>query len=277
MGGAALNNLRVGNTGRKEIKKGNIYFLYIPLVKRLKSVYNLGMRKKCSVILKALVVVISMLGIVLNLIFYANDGYSFWYKRLLYFTTQSNLWIGITFLLYFILRLIEKKKGKALIGRWYYLMKYSFTVSIALTGFIFCFGLAPFAEDGYHPWTIYSLMVHVFVPALSIADFFVEESGVTFKRKEIAYSLIPPVYYLVFTIVVYLLGFDFGRGFNYPYFFLDFNSPAGFFGLAEAERPILGTAYWLVIMLMIVLIFGASLWALHPENRKARKQLKGKN
>jgi hypothetical protein len=81
----------------------------------------------------------------------------------------------------------------------------------------------------------------------------------------------------VFTIIVYLLGFDFGRGFNYPYFFLDFNSPAGFFGLAEAERPILGTAYWLVILLMIVLIFGAIVWALHPETRKARKELKGKN
>ena len=68
------------------------------------------MRKIFSIINKFLIVFTSLGGVLLNLIFYKQDGYSSWGKRLLYFTNLSNIWIGITCLVLAILLIIKMIK-----------------------------------------------------------------------------------------------------------------------------------------------------------------------
>lgn len=216
------------------------------------------MNKKASVIIKILIVFFSFFGVAVNLACYGIDGYSFWYKRLLYFTTQSNLWIGITHLAYFVLRFAEKKTAKKILGRKYRIIKYVFTVSITLTGVLFCFALAPFMEEKYHPWSFYSVIIHVVVPVLAVLDYLIEKDE-PLKREDVWYSLIPPLCYLAFSVALIFAGVDFGRGENYPYFFLNFHSPAGLFGLASADSVYLGTVYWIVLLFMIIIIIGAIL------------------
>ena len=66
-----------------------------------------------------------------------KDGYSGWSKRLMYFTGQSNLWIGFTqvFLVTALLSKREKYLEKL------YFLRYIFTVAITVTGIVFCRGI----------------------------------------------------------------------------------------------------------------------------------------
>ena len=76
-----------------------------------------------------------------------------------------------------------------------YVCKYIFTVSITITGLIFCGLLAPFAD--YNVWVFSSVLTHVVVPVLSIADFFVDDYKIDFKRFHIFLTLIPPFAWFV--------------------------------------------------------------------------------
>ena len=67
--------------------------------------------------------------------------------------------------------------------------------------------------------------------------------------------IFPPLYYLILSIIGYVCKIEYSTGENYPYFFLNFGSPAGIFGFSK-EEPYIGTFYWLFLMLSIVLCFG---------------------
>ena len=213
-------------------------------------------KRKVSFALNVAIALFSFLGVLLACIFARRDGYSSWDKRLLYFTQQSNIWIGVTGLLV-ALSSFAKLRGKPVpfenaLG----LAKYVFTVAITITGLIFCALLAPFAE--YNVWSFSSVLTHVAVPVLSIVDFccFYKSGRETeLERKHVFLPLLPPLFYFVFAGALCLAKVDFGRGDAFPYFFMDFYSEAGFFGFINSSPPQLGTAYWLVFMLLLVLGF----------------------
>ena len=50
---------------------------------------------------------------------------------LLYFTIQSNMWIGLTSIFLFNIKLLEKYKKTSIIKKWMYVVKYVFTVNKA--------------------------------------------------------------------------------------------------------------------------------------------------
>ena len=54
----------------------------------------------------------------------------------------------------------------------------------------------------------------------------------------------------------FVLNWDFGNGRNYPYFFLNWTSPAGVFGFGGGEY-FMGTFWW--ILVLIALVFGIAL------------------
>jgi len=216
------------------------------------------MRSKCSFSIKAVIAFMSLLGIILSFARAELDGYSHWSKRLLYFTAQSNLWIGILSIVMIVYALTKRHNEDPRVKNSLYVLKYIFTVSVTLTGLIFCTVLAPgAANDNYNAWTFPSLITHVIVPTLTIADLFVDKYRISLFRRHVFYTAIPPFLYMIFSAVLYLCRVDFGRGDPFPYFFLNFGSPAGIFGFSDEMPYIVGSFYWILIMLFIILGFAS--------------------
>ena len=205
------------------------------------------MRKNFSVLLKVNVIICSLLGLCICLITANFDGYSHWTRRLLYFTSQSNLWI---FLATILLLLPIKDKFRPSL----YITRYIFTVAITLTGIIFCVILAPFADESYHAWSISGILTHVLVPIFAILDFFVDESKIFINKKEVFFCLIPGLIYFVLCTILFILKIDFGRGENFPYFFFNYLSPAGMFGFSSSFPYIIGSFYWLTLVIFMIII-----------------------
>lgn len=213
------------------------------------------------------------MGVTLACVFAQRDGYSHWYKRLLYFTQQSNIWIGIVCFLMAILSIMELVNKKSLIKRYMYVLKFIFAVSITITGVIFCGLLAPFAD--YDVWHFSSVLTHVVVPVLAIIDYFVNYKQTPLKRSHIFLSLIPPSLYFIFAMTLSAFKVDFGRGDTFPYFFINFYSEVGLFGFTnEGELPQLGTAYWVMAILALILNLGYLYYRVHPTTIRAIKEKK---
>ena len=228
------------------------------------------MRKNFSLLLKVFILISVLLGMIFSFINYEYDGYSDWYKRLLYFTTQSGILIFISSLLIIILNLKKTPTAKKTLDR-VYLLRYVFTVSISVTGVVFCGLLAPFADSAYHPWSYFSILNHVVTPILAIADFFVDEYRVSLRKIDLFYSVTPPLIYFIFCAILSAFKVDFGRGDPYPYFFMDLNSPAGFFGISKEDMAI-GTFWWLLLFLLFVLSLGKIYSTLNNSITKDKNQ-----
>ena len=198
-------------------------------------------RKITSLILKVVIVLSAVVGVIIHV---AQT-----YTALLFFTIQSNVWIGVTCVVGLVLMLRKKP-----IKSWMYSVKLIFTVSITLTGVVYCTMLAPFL--GSEAYTFSSTLLHVVVPVASVADFFVYDT-VEYRKWECVVVTIPPFYYLIFAGIGYALNWDFGYGGqNYPYFFLNWGSPAGAFGFSS-ESPYIGVVYYVLILLVFVIGIGA--------------------
>jgi len=207
-------------------------------------------RNNISTILKCAIVLSVTLGLFFSFLNYEYDGYSAWHKRLLYFTTLSGIWVALLSLFLLIFR-NKAAKHFRFIG----FLRFIFTVSITLTGAVFCGFLAPFADEGYHPWSYYSILNHVVTPILAVADYFIDSKRIFLKGKHVFLSLIPPLAYFLFSLTLSLSGVDFGRGYPYPYIFLDISSPVGFFGASLDDR-LIGTFWWLLALSIIILGIG---------------------
>ena len=208
--------------------------------------------KRISYGLKVAILLSALGGVVLSLFYAERDGYSHWSKRLLYFTGLSNIWIGICVLIILIAPFI-KALNTDFAKDMLYALRYIFTVSIAVTGIVYCFILAPFAEEGeFNPWTLSNVLTHVVAPLLTIVDFFIDEYKLRLTKEHIAFTAIPPLMYFVFSSILNLLGVDFGRGDDYPYFFLNLKSPAGIFGFSDTPPFVIGSFYWILLFLFMV-------------------------
>ena len=211
-------------------------------------------RKIVSLVLKAIIVLSAVTGVIMQS---AQSS-----THLLFFTLQSNIWIAATCLVGIVLILLKKP-----LAQWMYSTKLVFTVSITLTGVVFCTMLAP--TLGNMAYTFDSVLLHVVTPVLSVADFFVYDTQATYRKWECLTVTVPPFYYLGFAGIGYALNWDFGYGgLNYPYFFLNWGSPAGAFGFS-AEAPYIGVVYYVLILLVFVIGIGALyVWLAKVLNRK---------
>ena len=211
-----------------------------------------GYRKNISFILKWLVVLSSLGGVALGLYFAERDGYSHWATRLMYFTGQSNIWIGVWTILLLIspyIRSLSTDKAKRIL----YIVRYVFTVSITITGIVYCTILAPFAyKENFDAWAFSNVLTHVVAPILSIADFFFDEYKFKITRENMLLTAIPPLLYFVFAGTLNIFDVDFGRGESYPYFFLNLKSPAGIFGFSDTPPFVLGSFYWILLFLAMI-------------------------
>ncbi len=226
--------------------------------------------KLYPVVLNITIGVLALLGVLLACIYATRDGYSAWPRRMLYFTQQSNLWIAAASFAFawVLLRPEVNERHLRIVG----LFKYIFTISITLTGIIFCGLLAPFADIPM--WYLSNVITHVIVPVLAVIDFFGDRWILPVRKRDAAYALIPLAAWFLFASVLCALRVDFGRGDPYPYFFMDFYSEVGLFG-AQAipgERPQLGSFYWFVLFLALACGLCYAYRALHSVIWKRREK-----
>ena len=205
------------------------------------------LRAAVTFILKCVVIISVIIGIPLS----AHETRGFFMSGstvFMYFTIQSNILIGLICLvgLFFLIR--KHRPGNA-----WYIIKYVGTVAITLTGVVFCFILAPTLGD--HAWNVQNILTHVVVPVGSIIDFFVTGTDADIKKKSVYLVMIPPLLYAIYAAIGFVNGWEFSKGKNYPYFFLDWGSPAGAFGFSD-ELPFMGCAWWIIAILLLLLGIG---------------------
>ena len=204
-------------------------------------------RRIISFILKLTVIVSAAAGIVMCTLAGRNSfmGGS---RVFMYFTIQSNIAIAVICLIGIYLLMTEK----AIAYSWH-IVKLVGTVSITLTGVVFVVLLVPVLGD--RAWNIQNTLTHAVVPAAAIADFFITSSGSGIKSKDTVYVIIPAMLYAIYAGVGYIQGWEFAPGVNYPYFFLNWGSPAGAFGFSR-QLPYIGCAWWIMILLAFLIAVG---------------------
>lgn len=223
--------------------------------------------KKISLLLKSLTVLASLGGLLLSLLESEIHGYSHWSKRFLYFTAQSNVWIGTTMFLLVLYTIFKRKPPTFL-----YALKYLFTVSITVTFLVFTCLLGPFGDRSYHLWAFSSWLTHIFAPVFAIADFFVDRRNIPLRKNQTWLCILPPLTYAAITVLLEIFGVDFGRGLIYPYFFMDIRSPVGFFGFSDELPYFAGTFYWFAALSIVVWGIGELYFRLHKSNHATKRE-----
>ena len=203
--------------------------------------------KVLSLFLKCVVVVSAAVGVILSAIAGAH-AFMGGSRVFMYFTIQSNIAIALVCAVGAVLLL----RNQPIKDIWY-MVKYVLTVSITLTGVVFCFVLAP--TLGKYAWNRQNVLTHVIVPIAAIVDFFVTGRYGSIKKRSVVFVTIPPLLYAIYTGIAYAAGWEFSKGVHYPYFFLNWGSPAGAFGFTN-ELPYMGCAWWILLILVILLAVG---------------------
>ncbi len=219
-----------------------------------------------SLVLKALLATVSLNGVLLS---YLQGGVCSWHI-FLYFTIQSNMWIGIIAIIGFIFLAVDMAYRRSSIHRWFNVMELVFTVSILITGIIFTTVLVP--TMGQDAWSISNILTHLVVPILAITDFLFNKRHFSLRKGDIFYSLVPFGYYFLFSLLGFFLHWDFGSGNNYPYFFLNYTSPSGVFGFSNQLPYFMGSFYWIVLILALALSLSIFIkWLATKTNRRAQQ------
>lgn len=212
------------------------------------------MNKSLSFLLKAIIVIASVWGI--SLCAFDTNAFMGGKAVWLYFTIQSNVWMMLVALI-----------GAVMMWRQSFprrmsMLQLIMTVSITLTGLVYCFMLAPLMGD--QAFNLTNVLTHVVVPVVSVADFLVSSRWLSLRGRDAWYVIIPPLYYLGFAAIGYVLNWQFSPGINYPYFFLNWGSPAGAFGFCDT-LPFMGVMYYVFIMLVFLLLVGRLYIYLHQK------------
>ncbi len=222
-----------------------------------------GLRKPISYVLKTIVVLSALIGTFLSA-FSGSSSFMGGTKVFMYFTIQSNLFIA-ALLAAGLFMLIKNKP----VGGGLYVLKLVGTVAITLTGVVYTFVLLP----AYGPviWSFHNALTHLVVPVAAVADFFLMVPSAKIGKINVFFVLIPPFLYAVYAGIGFYRGWQFSDGKNYPYFFLNWGSPAGAFGFTRG-LPFMGTAWWIAVLFVFLLIVGFVYLAIAEAIRKKRSR-----
>ena len=219
-------------------------------------------RRCISYTLKIIVVLSAAAGVFLSA-YAGRNSFMGGSRVFMYFTIQSNIAVALISLIGCCLMLTKKKVGEA-----WHVIQFVGAVAITLTGVVFGFVLAP--TLGVNAWNVQNTLTHVVVPIAAVADFLIVAYGEDIRKKNVIYVIIPPVLYAIYAAIGYVRGWDFALGINYPYFFLNWGSPAGAFGFTK-EMPYMGTAWWILALLIFLIIVGCCYLMIININRKNRR------
>lgn len=219
-------------------------------------------KMNCSLLLKTIVFISAVVGTFLS--YYAGrDSFMGGRHVFMFFTIQSNIVMAIISAIGFCFLAQNRSVNKLWYG-----IKFVGTVSITLTGVVFCFVLAP--TLGADAWNVQNTLTHVIVPVVSVVDFFVISPVAKLKKTSTLYVMIPPILYAIYAGIGYVKNWQFAEGVNYPYFFLNWGSEAGAFGFTN-ELPFMGTAWWILALMIFLNAVGLGYLALADMIRKRTK------
>ncbi len=231
-----------------------------------------NLQKYISLLLKAVVVISACTGTLISYLA-GRDSFMGGSVVFMYFTIQSNIAIAIICAIGFVFLVKDKEISKA-----WYAVKFVGTVAITLTGLVFGLVLAP--TLGADAWNVQNTLTHLVVPVAAVVDFFVTCTANEIRKRNVLLVTIPPILYAVYAGIGYVKGWQFAAGYNYPYFFLNWGSKAGAFGFTN-ELPFMGTAWWILLLLIVLIAVGYGYLALADIIRKKREgllcQSQGKN
>lgn len=229
------------------------------------------MDKSFCKLMKIAVAVSAFFGVMLGLLTAKADGYSSTFSRLMYFTAQSNLWLGVLYVFLAVFS-CSKRKSKGAGMQRLYLLRFIAIVSISMTCLVFCALLAPFSNDAsYRPWAIPNVWTHVVTPMLALVDFFTDRQPIVHKR--ILWLCMVP--FLVYFAAVSMLGIwqvDFGRGQPFPYFFVNYFSPVGLFGFSNTLPYVMGSVYWYLLFGLIATLLALLYRSVNKKLDKSHKK-----
>lgn len=195
-----------------------------------------------SLILKAVIILSAIAGTVLSVL--SAGEFMSGRSVFMYFTIQSNIALALVSLIGAVILIRDKK-----VSNTWFVIRLVAAVSITLTGVVFCVVLAPTLQGG--AWTLPNILTHVIVPAVSVIDYYVICAYGNLAKRHVIYVIIPPIAYAVYAGIGYVNNWDFAAGLNYPYFFLNWGSPAGAFGFSS-ELPFMGCAWWILVILLFL-------------------------
>lgn len=201
-----------------------------------------------SLLFKLIVIVSAVTGTIMSA---AGDRNAFMGNStvFMYFTIQSNIAVALLSLAGAVWMLSGKPVTRAA-----QVIKLVGAVSITLTGVVFCFVLVPVL--GGNAWNIQNVLTHVVVPVVSVLDLFVTGSCYPYRKRDIPWVIVPPLLYAVYAGIGYAAKWEFAPGTHYPYFFLNWGSPAGAFGFSD-ELPFMGCMWWILLLLLFLLAVSA--------------------
>ncbi len=203
-------------------------------------------QKILSYILKIFIVIPATVGTFFS-VYDSRNSFMGGTNVFMYFTIQSNIAVAILAMIgaYYL------AKDRA--GAKWAVVQFVGTVSITLTGIVFSFVLAPTLGD--QAWNPKNVLTHVVVPVMAIIDFFVVGRSFTISRKKVMYVIIPPLLYAIYAGIAYVQGWQFAEGICYPYFFLNWGSPAGAFGFTKG-LPFMGCVWWILAIFLFLIGVG---------------------
>lgn len=204
-------------------------------------------RKKLSYILKLITISAAVTGTILSA-YASSKTFMGGSSVFMYFTIQSNIAIAVICAAGLFLIARNKPVNSA-----WHIVKFVGTISITLTGLVFSFVLAP--TLGQDAWNIQNTLTHLVVPLTAVLDFFIISALTEIRRRNVIYAIIPPLLYAIYAGIGYVNNWQFADGINYPYFFLNWGSPAGAFGFSK-ELPFMGTAWWILALLLFLIGIG---------------------
>ncbi len=141
-------------------------------------------------------------------------------------------------------------------------LKFSAVVSITVTMVVYAAVIAPLSSRGivgaYLQDHGASLCMHLLVPLLTLADFYLHDVRQPYERICLLWSLLPPFLWLLMIGFLGACGLRWHGGMAAPYPFLNYLAPAGWLGWAPEtlDRTTLGVGVVYMILAMMVLFCG---------------------
>lgn len=205
---------------------------------------------------------------------YAVINLLHWPIGFTFFTQLSNLFLAVVVLLQLL-----RPKARILPG-----LKFSAVLSIFVTFLVFLTVLGPVVPGGlpaaYAQDHGASFCLHLLNPALAFFDFFRNDASHPYERRHAALALLPPFGYFLFILALGHLGLRWGpMGMMAPYPFLDYGSPAGWFGFAAGGPgfwPLQIGTFYAVLALLLLFFAAAHALLFLSRRRRARAGKRGK-
>jgi len=166
-------------------------------------------------------ILISLTGIL------APTQNTFW-GQFWFFTLQTNMLVIVITMLLIISQICKlcKISNSIIFKSWLNLLHIASTFYITITGVIYCFVLVPVAILTNNlisaSLSYRDIFLHIFVPALSIIDYFALNDKIHIsKSSAVLFLFYPFLYVLAIFSRAALGGSSFPGGSSYPYFFID--------------------------------------------------------